>query len=172
MLKLHICRVAAGFIATLGLIGMASAQQAQVSSTLQVERVVLVDAKPVLKPVTAGQPGDVLEYRASYDNHGDKPANGFVAELPIPAGTTYVAHSAQPANALASTDGVHFAAMPLMRMVKMANGTTGPQPVPLADYRALRWSLGNLLPGKQVQVQARVQVDPVAAATATPPAKP
>ncbi len=172
MLKPLVCRIAAGFIATLGLAGLAAAQPTQVSSTLQVERVVMVDARPVLKPVTAGRPGDVLEYRASYDNRGASAANGFVAELPIPAGTTYVAHSAQPANAQASTDGVHFAALPLMRTVKMANGTTGPQPVPLADYRALRWSLGNLPAGKRVQVQARVQVDPVAAATAASPAKP
>lgn len=163
--------------AFLGFSGVAFAQQAQVTTTLQVEKVVMAGAKSVLQPVTASKPGDVLEYRATYVNRGASAAQGLTADLPIPAGTTYIAASAEPAGAQASVDGVHFAPMPLMHTVKQADGSTRQLAVPLTEYRVLRWTLGTLDAAKKVQVQARVQVNPVAEVLRTgsstaPPAKP
>lgn len=148
------------FAGSLGLAAAALAQQAQVTSTLQVEKVVTEGAKTQLLPAEASKPGDVLEYRASYDNRSATPAEGLAVQIPIPAGTTYLDHSAEPANAQASVDGVHFADMPLMRDVKKANGGTSREPVPLADYRVLRWKLGTLSGDHRVQVRLRVKVNP------------
>ena len=177
MSKISIWRLAWSLAAGLGFSGAALAQQAQVSSTLQVEKVVVVDAKTVLQPVTTSKPGDVLEYRVTYVNRGASAAQGLTADLPIPAGTTYIAASAEPAGAQASVDGVHFAPMPLMHLVKQADGSERKLAVPLADYRVLRWTLGTLAAGKQEHLQARVQVNPVAEVlrrvpAAAAPAKP
>jgi uncharacterized repeat protein (TIGR01451 family) len=177
MFNLSALRFALALAAGLGFAAVAAAQQAQVTSSLQVEKVVTVDAKTVLQPATASKPGDVLEYRVTYDNRGALAVHGLVADLPIPAGTTYIAASAEPAGAQASVDGVHFAPMPLMQMVKQADGSERKLAVPLADYRVLRWTLGTLQGGKQEQLHARVRVNPVASvlrpvAGTAPPAKP
>lgn len=145
---------------SLGLAAAALAQPAQVTSTLQVEKVVTEGAKTQLLPADSSKPGDVLEYRASYDNRSATAAQGLAAQIPIPAGTTYLDHSAEPANAQASVDGVHFADMPLMHSVKKADGSTSQEPVPLADYRVVRWKLGTLSGDHRVQVRLRVKVNP------------
>ena len=86
----------------------------------------------VAQPVDKVKPNDVIEYRANYTNHTNKPIKNLTATLPIPADTQFLAKSA-PVAALASTDGVNFAAMPLKR--KVGNQTVN---VPLQEYRALR----------------------------------
>jgi len=52
-----------------------------------------------------------------------------------------------------------------MRAVRQPDGNERQVPVPIEEYRALRWNLGTLAAGQSEQVQARVRVN-----TALPPA--
>jgi uncharacterized repeat protein (TIGR01451 family) len=138
---------------------VAMAQNAPISSEMQVSQVETIDGRTVLRPVQSSKPGEVLEYRVTYRNHSDAPVSGLTASLPIPAGTTLLDRSQLPPDALASSDGVRFAPLPLMRRVRQADGSERSEPVPLEDYRALRWNLGTLQPGSSEQVSARVRVN-------------
>ena len=113
----------------------------------------------VFRPAQVSKPGDVLEYRVSYTNHWNAAVNGLVASLPITVGTTLVDKSQLPPDVEASTDGTRFAPLPLMHRVRQADGSEQQQPVPLSEYRALRWSLGTLATGMSEQVSARVRVN-------------
>src|ERR1700681_484727 len=157
--------------AALGLAGGAWAQPAQITSELRVERLEIVDGKTVFKPAQVSKPGDVLEYRVRYTNRSASAATGLVANLPIPAGTTLVARSELPPGVLASTDGAHFAPPPLMRAVGQPRGSERQVPVPIEEYRALRWTLGTLAAGQSEQVQARVRVNTALPPAAGPPAQ-
>jgi uncharacterized repeat protein (TIGR01451 family) len=160
------------WLACLCFAGAAWAQSAPVSSQLQVEQVETLDGQTVLHPVQTSRPGDVLEYRVSYTNHSAAAVQGLIASLPIPAGTTLIDGSQLPPNALASTDGTSFAPLPLLHRVRQADGSERLVPVPLADYRALRWNLGPLAAGTTREVSARVRVNtttPAVAAAAAPP---
>lgn len=157
--------------AALGLAGGAWAQPAQITSELVVERVEIVDGKTVFKPAQLSKPGDTLEYRVKYTNRSASAATGLVANLPIPAGTTLLAGSELPPGVLASTDGAQFARPPLIRSVRQPDGSERQVPVPIEEYRALRWNLGTLAAGQSAQVQARVRVNTVPPPAVTPPAQ-
>lgn len=117
------------------------------------------DGKEQLVDAPGVKPGDVLEYRAVYTNRTDKAVTGAMATLPIPEGLVYQPRSARPVSSAgvtlqaATKDGV-FAAEPLMRQVK---GKA--EPVPYAEYRALRWNLGSLGAKAQATVSARAAVE-------------
>ncbi|MCZ8255775.1 MAG: hypothetical protein O9327_08940 [Polaromonas sp.] len=162
---LKLCMFAAGLA-----LGQAVwAQTSPVSSQLLAQRVDMVAGKPVLKPAGDGKPGDILQYSATYRNTGAAAATKLLATVPVPPGTTFIAASAEPAQAQASTDGTTFAPMPLTRMVKQADGSTRKEPVPLADYRAVRWEIGSLPAGATTVVSLRTRIDaPVVASAAKP----
>lgn len=111
------------------------------------------------QPVNKVKPNDVIEYRATYTNNTAAPIKNLNATLPIPADTQFLAKSS-PAAAQASTDGVNFAATPLKR--KVGTQTVN---VPLQEYRALRWTIAEILPGKSVTVTAQTRVNSVATAS-------
>jgi uncharacterized repeat protein (TIGR01451 family) len=158
------------FSATLALSQMALPQQVSpVSSQLLAQRVDMVAGKPLLSPAGEGKPGDVLQYSATYRNTAATPAAKLLATLPVPTGTTLVQASAEPTQAMASTDGITFAPMPLTRMVKQADGSAHKQPVPLTEYRALRWDIGALPSGASTVVSLRVRIDAPAVALAAKP---
>lgn len=116
------------------------------------------------------RPGDLVEYRVVLTNSSTRNLSRVQANLPIPAPLVFVGDSARPLGALASTDGVVYGAMPLKRRVRFADGTTKTVPVPYAEYRALRWTVGNLAAGRSFQARARARVRSVgapAAVTAT-----
>jgi uncharacterized repeat protein (TIGR01451 family) len=123
----------------------------------------------VLEPTDHVKPGDVVEYRAVYHNQGKTPAKHVLATLPIPEGMEYKTSTAHPAAVMASTDGTTFASVPLKRQVQLADGKTAMREVPYAEYRFLRWDLGQLGAGKQQAVSARVQVSPPTTPTPAPP---
>lgn len=125
-----------------------------VKVNLQAFKVVSANGKESLVESKTAKPGDVLEYRATYTNTGKKAVTNLAATLPVPQGMEYVALSSQPSSALASVDGQNFSAVPLMR--RQADGKE--QPVPAAEYRALRWKVADLQPGKSFVVSARVRV--------------
>ncbi|MEC5399833.1 hypothetical protein [Uliginosibacterium sp. H1] len=107
-------------------------------------------------------PGDVLEYRATYRNRGNATARKLEATLPVPAGNiAYIADSARPQRVLASLDGQRFEPAPLKRTVKLADGRQQVQTVPPAEYRFLRWQLGDLAAGASTTVVSRMRVDPL-----------
>lgn len=111
-----------------------------------------------LTKADAARPGDLIEYQVRYSNTGDAPATNFKPQLPIPDALIYVAKSAAPLRVWASLDSKAFLPAPLRRAVKNAAGTTSMVPVPLAQYRALRWNLGTIAPGKSVVVKARARL--------------
>lgn len=106
-------------------------------------------------PANVTKPKDVIEYRATYTNNTAGTIKGLKATLPIPANTHYVGVSL-PAGALASTDGINFAPMPLKKVV---NGQT--VNVPLNDYRALQWQISEVPAKKSVTVTAQAKVNSV-----------
>jgi len=161
--------VGAGMLAVASLAAPAPAQPAATPSA-SAEKTVAValtqrkvvtgaDGKEQLLDASSVKPGDVLEYRATYTNQTGKTVSGLVADLPIPEGLEYLPRSAKPGAALvkaATKDGA-YAAEPLMR--KTANSKT--EPVPYGDYRALRWTLGQLPAGGETAVTARARVEVV-----------
>lgn len=134
-----------------------------VEANLSASKVTLsADGKEVLSVADKVAPGDLLEYKTLYKNNGKSTIKSLMATLPIPAGMTYVAGTAKPSGAQASLDGKSFAAIPLKRMVKKPDGKMEEQLVPLLEYRALRWSLGELSANAKVTISARIKVNAVA----------
>ncbi|NML46933.1 DUF11 domain-containing protein [Ramlibacter sp. G-1-2-2] len=142
------------------------AQSPAVTSNLTAQRVEIANGKAVLSPAEKAKPGDMVEYSGTYRNAGTGSVDKLVATIPVPAGTTFVAGSAEPAKAQASTDGTRFAPMPLMRTVRLPDGTSRQEPVPLADYRYVRWEVGTLAAHADTVVKLRVQIDAAGGAVA------
>ena len=115
------------------------------------------EGKERLVAATSAKPGDTIEYTATYRNAGALPVRNLEATLPIPANTEYVEGSASTAGAKASLDGQAFEAMPLKRRV-VREGVASEEPVPLREYRYLRWYPGELAPGRSISFSARVKV--------------
>ena len=136
-----------------------------VTVTLQAQRVTMANGKEVLAPAAEARPGEVLEYRATYRNTGTAPASNLRATLPVPAGLEYLPRTAVPARVEASLDGRTWAAVPLTRTVRRADGRTVTETVPAAEYRYLRWAIGtlNARASRLVTARMRVQALPVAA---------
>jgi uncharacterized repeat protein (TIGR01451 family) len=134
--------------------------------SLTAHRVTTTAGKEVFAPADHARPGDLIEYRALYSNHGHAGVRQMVATLPIPAGMQYVSGTAVPGAALASVDGQHFEPVPLQRKVRLPDGSEALRDVPLDEYRYLRWPLGDIGAGKSETVRARVRVSngPVTAA--------
>lgn len=113
----------------------------------------LVDASLVL-------PGDLVEYHAVYANRG-KAALPVIATIPIPEAMVYVAESATASSKVAHTvaqKDSNFSTEPLQKTVTTSSGATLSQPVPYAAYRFVRWDLGKLASGSQVELSVRAQV--------------
>lgn len=138
--------------------------------TLSLYKVVAkADGSETLAQAGQVKPGDRVEYVAAYRNPGKSIIRNVQATLPIPAGgMQYIPDSASPSRAHASVNGKDFSPMPLMRVVNQPDGTQRKLPVPVAEYRYLRWSLGDLEAGKRMTVKARMRVEsPSTEATGT-----
>lgn len=122
----------------------------------------LVDAK------TAG-PGEILHYTVTYRSKSTAPAQNVEATLPVPEGMQFVPNTARPGLAMATLDGQKFELIPLKRKVRLPDGKEVEREVPAAEYKAIRWKLGELPPGKQSIVSARMRLNPLDAPPA--PAK-
>lgn len=136
-----------------------SAGQPEVKVQLSAKRIVKSSqGKESISSGDSAKPGEIIEYRATYKNSGTATAGNVSATLPIPAEMEFVADSASPAGASASTDGTTFSAVPLVRKVKLANGAVSNREVPTDEYRSLRWNLRDLAPGAAVTVSARMKI--------------
>lgn len=103
--------------------------------------------------------GDRLEYRAVYRNPTAAVLHHVMVTLPVPAdGVEYLIDTAKPRADLASNDGKTFSALPLMRVEAAADGGKVSHPAPGADYRFLRWNLGDVPAGAERTVSTRVQL--------------
>ena len=114
------------------------------------------DGKEEFKEADSVRPGDILEYRVRYANRSGKGVSNFTATLPLPEQLEYLPKSATPGATLvqAATADSKYAAEPLMRT---APGKK-PEPVPYAEYRSLRWNLGQLPADAVTEVAARARV--------------
>ena len=130
----------------------------EVGVDLSAKRVIFNEGNESLVSAEKAKPGDTIQYDAVYKNSGNAPVTNVVATVPIPAGLALTADSAKPVAEQASLDGKNFGAVPLMREVKNAAGLAEKQPVPLAQYRALRWLLPELPPGHSATVSLRAKV--------------
>lgn len=141
--------------------------------TLTVYKVVAkADGGETLTQARQVEPGDRVEYAAAYRNPGKSTIRNVQVTLPIPAGTMqYIPSSAIPNQAHASVNGKDFAPMPLVRVVTQPDGTQRKLPVPVSEYRYLRWNLGDLEAGKSRTVKARMRVESQATEAAGPQAQ-
>jgi uncharacterized repeat protein (TIGR01451 family) len=103
-------------------------------------------------------PGQTLLYTAAYHNRGTAAIKNLRATLPVPEGMEYLPDSAKPADVSASLDGVVFQPVPLKHKVKSPDGTEHDELVPYAQYRTLRWSVGDLAPDATVTISARAKI--------------
>jgi uncharacterized repeat protein (TIGR01451 family) len=145
---------------------VAAHAQGDVRVSMMAHRVTTTDrGEERLAPAEQARPGETLEYRARYRNAGDRAVRQLVASLPIPEGLEFVPGTAAPARVLASLDGRTFAPVPLKRRVRLASGEEVEQLVPYREYRALRWTLGDLAARGEETVRARMRVTPVGVAS-------
>ena len=159
--------VAIGAFAWFSMLALADGEAAnEVEAKLSASIVRMVGNKEVLELADKAKPGDVIEYSVVYRNPS-KPVKGVLATLPVPQGMEYIAGSAAPKTATASLDGNTFAAIPLKRQVKLADGKTVEQLVPYSDYRFLQWKLGDMANKASFKVSARMRVS--AASTSAAP---
>ena len=148
----------------------AHADTGKLVSQLKVWTVVKqADGAETLQPAQTVKPGDVLQYSTVYTNPSQRAVSRLVTNLPIPAGTELVATGTVPSTVLASLDGKVFAPAPLMRKTRRADGQLVDVPVPLNEYRSLRWPEQQLAAGGTFTTTARVRVIS-ATADATPAA--
>ena len=147
-------------VAGLGSCALAYAE-GDVHVALTAHRILVSQGKEARLPADQAEPGDVIEYKATYTNQGNSAVRDLQATLPVPAGLEYLPKSAQPVKLFASLDGKTFAPVPLTRRVKLAGGKTVVREVPAAEYRALRWSIGSLAANSARTVAARMRVTPL-----------
>lgn len=137
----------------------AHADNTNLTSELKVSSVVKqADGSEALAQAQAVKPGDVLQYSTVYTNPSQRPVSRLVTNLPIPVGTELIAAGTVPSAVLASLDGKVFAPAPLMRKLRRADGQLVDVPVPLNEYRSLRWPEQQLAAGGSFTTTARVRV--------------
>jgi uncharacterized repeat protein (TIGR01451 family) len=132
--------------------------RAEVKVSLVANKILKSDGTEIRQSGERAKPGDVIEYVAEYRNTDKAPVRKVVATLPVPAGVEYLPDTAVPKLALASTDGVHFSAIPLKRTVRDAAGQATEELVPYSEYRSLRWNLEEISGGGSKTVKARMKV--------------
>ena len=110
-------------------------------------------------PATEAHAGDQLEYEAVYRNPTPVPMHHVLVTVPVPAnGVEYLPGTQSPSADLASSDGKQFAPLPLLRVETALDGRKVSKPAPSADYRFLRWDLGDVPAGATRTVRTRVQL--------------
>lgn len=136
---------------------VADAQQnAPVQSTMQGFVVELDrDGNELLLPAERVEPRQTIEWQVTYSNVTANPQNNLVVTVPVPAGTTYLAETARadtPTTLLVSIDnGQSFAAPPITRQRRAANGAMVTETVPASDYTNVRWQASEPLRGFDAQ---------------------
>lgn len=149
-----------------------AASSDQLKVDLKRTKIVKAASGETSAPADTAKPGDILEEIATYTNQSSGVLKQVQPQLPVPLNTELVMASVKPANAMASTDGINFSAIPLKRKVKQANGVEVETPVPLSEYRVVRWSPVELASQKSLAVSARFKVANSPAVTTAAVSKP
>lgn len=154
------CRLKSVLAAVLVLAGtsVALAAPAEVTSQLEVHKVVVKDGKTELETAKKAYPGDLLDYQLDYLNHTGSSIHQLTATLPVPQGAVFVPGGPGPSPEMASVDGVHFQPYPLETKVVSHDGKATQVPVPFSQYRAVRWSGRTLQPHDTLALHMRVRV--------------
>jgi len=142
----------------LAMLALSLSANAEVKVILVANKIVKSSDTEVRQSGQTAKPGDTIEYVAEYRNTDKSPVRNVVATLPVPAGMEYVPDTESPRPASASTDGMHFSAIPLKRTVHNASGQPKEELVPYSEYRTLRWNLGEISGTASKTVTARVKV--------------
>jgi len=142
----------------LAILAVSLSAQAEVKVILVANKITTSNGAEVKESGQTAKPGDTIEYVAEYRNTDKTAVRNVVATLPVPAGMEYLPGTESPRTALASTDGMHFSAIPLKRTVHNAAGQPTEELVPYSEYRTLRWDLGEISGGGNKTVAARVRV--------------
>jgi uncharacterized repeat protein (TIGR01451 family) len=153
--------VKAGFCVSLVLVlpwGLLAQGSTDVRVNLTAKRVVTSDGQESLVSAEKAKPGEVIQYEAVYKNGSNAPVKNVAATVPVPPGLAFVEGSTKPPAAEASLDGKIFAPVPLTREVKNEAGVLEKRPVPVAEYRALRWVINELPAGASATVLLRARV--------------
>lgn len=160
--------VVAFAMCTLAGLAQAAAEVKLVAWKVVADRAAEGTAKERLEPVDKLLPGDTIEYRATYEGDAKASARNVQITLPVPqAGLVWQPWASAPEAGvpmLASRDGERFEPVPLMRAENLPDGRRVMRPVPLSEYRFLRWQLGDLPAGATRVVRARMRfaaTDPV-----------
>jgi hypothetical protein len=123
--------------------------------------------RETLEPLNELRPGDTVEYEAAYVNGTGQTVHDVHLTIPVPeGGLVYKGATSLPPQA-ATLDGKQYAALPLTRVETEANGQRVARPVPLAEYKALRWNLGDVPSGTTRIVRARMQLPALPAAASS-----
>lgn len=112
---------------------------------------------------TLARPGDVLEYRLVFINHGSNPIRRVIFTDGIPAGTRYIDGSASPSRTGAqvefSVDGGRTYSLAPVDSSRIGGRLTV-KPMDASLYSHVRWSMGSpLAPGDSTVALFRVAVD-------------
>ena len=115
----------------------------------------------VFKPAQQANPGDILQYKVICRNQGDTLARNVMAILPVPARElVFVKDKTDLQNLQASLDGRVFGDLPLKKISKTPDGRIETVDADPADYRFLRWAVGDIPPQKSATMYARMRVAP------------
>jgi len=122
------------------------------------------DGRERAEPASETLPGEVLEYRLSYQNVSEAPLRALVITGPIPENTDYVADSDATmvvADLRVSIDGGgSYEPEPVIRERTLADGSVEEYVVPPAQYTHVRWrSETPIAPGTTQAFRYRVIVE-------------
>lgn len=149
------------FVLFLGLSVNTSAQNGGLSSVLKAYKISLdADSNEVATEVTEVKPGDIIEYRLTYQNGTGGDISQLMPVLPIPTEMFYLESSASPelSGASVSTTANDFRQLPLTRQVTQPDGSQVNRVIPAQEYRRLQWLVPALAAGESITLTARVEV--------------
>lgn len=156
---------AIGSLSTLLLIAFQAqaAQQGHLRVSSHAEKMIIVNqgGKKAYKFVPAKKvlPGEIVQYRTSFENISNKPAENINIVNPIPKHTVYLPHSASANNTFTvfSVDGgKHYGKAGTLKV----RGRDGKfHPAKPSDYTHIRWQYkGRLAPKTKQAVSFRVRL--------------
>lgn len=136
----------------------AAVQTQPLKITLTRQKITTVEGRETAVAADFAKPGDILEETATYANVSGAPLKVTEATLPVPANTILQVRSLRPAGATASLDGRRFEPLPIKRKSALPDASPAETEVDPGAYRFIRWSPGEIGPGKAVTFSARFRV--------------
>lgn len=124
-----------------------------------------LDGKEVLETATQAAPGQIMEYRLTFTNHGETAVRGLKVVDPIPTHTTFIGASnftdAAAVFEVSIDGGKTFETEPVVRYEKQPDGELKQIIIPPERYTHLRWNVEDVLgaSGARQQYSYRVLVN-------------